>query len=50
MSATTRTEAERPSIDALAGAMLLASLSASIATVALPTLAQAFSAPVSDVR
>lgn len=39
-----------PALAALAGAMLLASLGVSIVTVALPTLAQAFSASVSSVQ
>jgi MFS family permease len=40
----------RPILAALAGSILLASLGISIATVALPTLAQAFSASVEQVQ
>lgn len=39
-----------PTLAALAGAMLLASLAVSIASVALPTLSRVYSAPVSSVQ
>ncbi len=44
------TTASRPALAALAFAMLLASLGISIATVALPTLARAFDAPMPHVQ
>jgi MFS family permease len=43
-------ETSLPTLAALAGAMLLASLAVSIASVALPTLSRVYSAPVSSVQ
>lgn len=50
MTDPSRNEKSLPILTALSGAMLLASLGISIATVALPTLTNAFSAPVSSVQ
>lgn len=50
MNAVIRTKPKPSALAALAGAMLLASLGVSIATVALPTLTREFSAPVATVQ
>ncbi|MDR6756682.1 MFS family permease [Mycoplana sp. BE70] len=50
MNATIRTKSKPSVLAALAGAMLLASLGVSIATVALPTLTREFSAPLATVQ
>ncbi len=49
-TADIKTRPEWPALTALAGATLLASLGISIASVALPTLAAAFSASIQDVQ
>lgn len=50
MTSLYQTEAKPAALIALAGATLLASLGVSIASIALPTLSRAFSAPISVVQ